>query len=72
MSEYIIMTDSACDLPADFVTQRNIEVIPLTVTMDGKSFPHYPDAETMSVKDFYAALRSGKMASTSCRNYRTV
>jgi DegV family protein with EDD domain len=68
MSEYIIMTDSACDLPADFVTQRNIEVIPLTVTMDGKSFPHYPDSRNMSVKDFYAALRAGKTASTAAAN----
>ena len=68
MNEYIIMTDSACDLPAELVDTRNIEVIPLTVTMDGKSFPHYPDGRNMSVKDFYAALRSGKMAGTSAAN----
>ena len=68
MSQYIIMTDSACDLPAELVDTRNIEVIPLTVTMDGKSFPHYPDGRNMSVKDFYAALRSGKMAGTSAAN----
>lgn len=68
MSNYIIMTDSAADLPLSMVESRNIHVIPMTVTMGNTSFPHYPDERNMTSKEFYAKLRAGETASTAALN----
>jgi len=34
----IIVTDSTCDLRKDIQTQLNVEVVPLTVCFDNKSY----------------------------------
>ena len=68
MSEYIILTDSSCDLPAELCEELNIEVLPLTVHLDGKTYRNYLDWREISPTDFYDALRSGKMATTSAVN----
>ena len=68
MSNYVIITDSAGDLPQSLVESRNIHVIPMTVTMGDASVPHYPDERNMTSKEFYAKLRSGETASTSALN----
>jgi len=68
MSNYVIMTDSAGDLPQSLVESRNIHVIPMTVTMGDISFPHYPDERNMTSKEFYEKLRGGATASTSALN----
>lgn len=68
MSNFVIMTDSACDLPLEMVESRDIHVIPMTVTMGENSFPHYPDERNMTSKEFYAKLRNGETASTAALN----
>ena len=68
MSNYVIMTDSAGDLPLSMVESRNIHVIPMTVTMGDASFPHYADERNMTAKEFYAKLRAGETASTAALN----
>jgi len=68
MNNYVIMTDSAADLPQALVESRNIHVIPMTVTMGESSFPHYFDERNMTSKEFYAKLRSGETSSTSALN----
>jgi len=68
MSDYIILTDSSCDLPADFSDELQIEVLPLTVHLDGKTYRNYLDWREICPDDFYNALRAGKMATTSAVN----
>ena len=68
MSDYVILTDSSCDLPADLCEQLNIEVLPLTVMLDGVSYQNYLDWREISAPAFYNALREGKTAMTSAVN----
>ena len=36
MQDYIIMTDSCCDLPDQMAKDLQLEVLPLTMHMDGQ------------------------------------
>ena len=38
MSEYVIMTDSSCDLPAALADQMELTVLPLYVDVDGQKY----------------------------------
>lgn len=51
-----ISTDSSCDLPQDLLEQYDIAVLPLTITMGGKS---YIDALEITQKDIEAHVDSG-------------
>lgn len=51
----LVVTDSSADLPADLIRERGIKVMPLTVTVDGKS---YRDGVDISSQDFYRLLSS--------------
>ena len=68
MSEFVIMTDSSADLPAGLVKELELEVLPLSFTMRGKTYLNWPDNRQMSSKAFYRALREGEMATTSAVN----
>ena len=59
MSEYVILTESSCDLSPELVTEADVEVLPLSFTIDGKNYPHYPDARAYPIKDFYQRMREG-------------
>ena len=37
MSDYIIITDSSCDLPHSLVQELELTVLPLSFIMDGKT-----------------------------------
>ena len=43
MKDYIILTDSCSDLPADLVEELELEVLPLSFVMEGKEYFNYPD-----------------------------
>lgn len=68
MSQFVILTDSCADLPAEMVEQLDVQVLPLSITMDGKTIFNYPDNREMAPKTFYDLLRAGKMATTSAVN----
>lgn len=68
MRDYIILTDSSCDLPACIVEELGIEVLPLRVNLNGREFRNYPDERELDHREFYAALRNGGEASTSAVN----
>lgn len=58
------ITDSCCDLPKEYVEQRNFTVIPLQFRVDEADY--FDDfGASLSPKDFYAKLREGKTSSTS-------
>jgi DegV family protein with EDD domain len=65
---YVIVTDSCSDLTLEMVKEMNVDVVPLSVEIDGKIYKHYPDEREISVKDFYDKLRDKKVATTSLVN----
>ena len=68
MADYIIMTDSSCDLPAAMAAELELEVLPLSVLIDGRSYVNHLDERDITFKDCYAARRAGKSATTSAVN----
>ena len=68
MSQYIILTDSSADLPLSLVKQLDIDVVQLSVALDGED-PR-PNNE-VEPKGFYEVLRSKRGAKTSAANTAT-
>ena len=68
MRDYVIMTDSCCDLSAAEVAESQLIVVPLTFTMDGKTYRDTPNHEDMSLEEFYRKLREGKECTTAAVN----
>jgi DegV family protein with EDD domain len=68
MSEFVIVTDSAADLPDHCVKSLGVEVVPLTYFVDDVAFTNDPDHSEMPVSDFYAKLRAGASVHTSAVN----
>lgn len=68
MSEYIILTDSSCDLPEKVVKEFDVSVVPLSVFVDEKKYINYLDGREISFSKFYELLRQGKKVTTSAAN----
>ena len=63
MSEYIIMTDSAVDLPKEYLIEElQVPYIPLSYIMDGVT---YEDMSGLSGKEFFDKIRAGSLPTTS-------
>ena len=65
------MTDSSADLTAELVAELGVEVIPLSFTMEDKTYYNFPDNRDIDPADFYNRLRNGAMATTSAVNVAT-
>lgn len=65
MKDFIITTDSTCDLPKEYVKDHNIRLLPLYYSFDGKV---YGDKEDLEPKEFYDVMRGGKMPTTMAVN----
>ena len=65
MRDYVIMTDSCCDLSEEEVRECGLVVLPLSFTMDGVSRHDTPDHAEMSLEEFYAHIRAGVQCTTS-------
>ena len=68
MNNYVIITDSSCDLSDSLVKELELEVVPLSFIMDGKTYRNYPDNREMSPEEFYSRQRDGLMATTNAVN----
>ena len=68
MSNYVIITDSSCDLPDSMVKELELEVLPLAFIMDGKTYRNYPDNRETSPDTFYSKQKDGLMATTNAVN----
>lgn len=68
MSNYVIITDSSCDLPAKMVEELGLHVVPLAFIMEDKTYWNYPDHRDMSPKEFYEKIAAGSMATTNAVN----
>ena len=68
MRDYVIMTDSCCDLTDQMARDLELEVLPLTMHMDGQDYPNDLDGTAISNQEFYKRIRAGKLATTSAVN----
>ncbi len=62
---YVIITDSTCDLPNDFVLANDIKVIPMHFQVEGREYINYLDEREMGSHDFYDKMRAGAVSKTS-------
>lgn len=68
MSNFVILTDSSCDLSASMVEQLQIEVLPLTVYIDGDTYRNFPDNREIDPHVFYERMKTVKDVKTSAVN----
>ena len=68
MRDYVIMTDSCCDLTDQMARELELEVLPLTMHMDGEDYPNDLAGTAISNQEFYKRIRAGKLATTSAVN----
>ena len=68
MSEFVLMTDSSADLNQEMVQELGVTVLPLSFTIQGKTYRNYPDNREMDLPLFYDMLRAGELATTSAVN----
>ena len=66
MNNYVIFTDSACDLTANILHSWNIRYVNLSFTFDGEETEYKNNELTPS--EFYKKMRDGKSARTSAVN----
>ncbi len=69
MNRFKIITDSTCDLDPSLVQGSGLEILPLTITIDDKS---YVDGEELTVFDVYEVMRKGTAPKTSQIPYHRV
>jgi len=63
MKNYVVVSDSCGDLSP--MMAEGIVIIPYIYNLDGTEYYNHPDNRDQSIKDFYDALRAGKMATTT-------
>ena len=62
MNDFMIVTDTASDLPADYIEKNKIELLSLGYIVDGRIYNWYAP---MDEHEFYDAMRNGSMPTTS-------
>ena len=62
---YQIITDSCCDYPDTMYAEIDVKEVALSVTFRGETTNHYEEAY---LKDLYAGLRAGEVATTAAVN----
>ena len=68
MRDYIIMTDSCCDLSQQEVEELELTVLPLSFTIEGKTLLNTPDHADMSPEEFFAKIAAGADCTTAAAN----
>ena len=63
---YVLVTDSACDIHPDKLAEWNVKMIPLAFLFTDTGVEQKEHEEP--VKEFFQAMRSGRVAKTSCVN----
>ena len=66
MRDFVLVTDSSCDLPQALVEKFELTVVPLTVSVDGKVYKNYLDEREIGFKEFYNYSRERAEIKTSC------
>ena len=66
MSNYVIFTDSSCDLNQDMINERSIYSASLSFRFDGENKEYYNNE--MPIGSFYQKMREGGVAKTAAVN----
>ena len=69
MSDYIVYTDSACDISPEILDQWGVKYLSLTFRFEGDE-TEYSNSD-MPAEPFYAKMRAGEVAKTSAINTET-
>lgn len=67
MRDYVIVTDSCCDMPRSYMEENQIPFVSLTCSLLGKEYRDDFGA-SLSYKDFYQGMRNGEIPKTSQPN----
>ena len=68
MAEYVLFTDSNCDLPLNLAEEMQVVVLPLTVYLDDEVYYNYLDEREITYEDFYKRLPAVKNTRTAAAN----
>ena len=68
MKDYIIVTDSTCDLTDEMAKELGVLVLPLSFTIDGKEYKNYLDGREMNLSEFYQKMIDGHTPKTAQLN----
>lgn len=68
MNNYVILTDSSCDLPASMAEEMQLEALPLTLDLDGHCYLNYLDGREIGFHEFYERTSTAKNMKTSAIN----
>jgi DegV family protein with EDD domain len=68
MSEFIIFTDGACDLPASYCEEHGVKVVPLYYSLASAVPEKFPGERDFDAKGYYGMLRNGTSIKTSASN----
>ena len=66
MNNYVLVTDSACDLPYEYLEKNGILCVDLSLIFDSDNARYYNSE--ISVNDFYEKLKNGDTSKTSAPN----
>ena len=67
MAPYVILTDSSCDVERDIVNSWGVDYTSLTLSFTDEPEKQYSN-DDLSIKDFYAQMRAGRIAKTAAVN----
>lgn len=65
MRDFVILTDSCCDLPAALAAQLEVVSAPLQLSLDGTEYRNLLDGSEIGFEEFYEKVRTGAMPTTS-------
>ena len=65
MRDFVIMTDSCCDLTAQMAEELGVVVLPLHLLIGEETFANYLDGREIGFHEFYDRVRNGAMPTTS-------
>lgn len=71
MRNYVIVTDSTADLPAEMIEALGVKVAPLGFGFENENYLNYPDHRELSIKEFYDRIRKGERSTTTLVNVAT-
>ena len=67
-NDFLIITDSTCDMPQEMADKLGLAILPIRVSMEDKEYAHYLDGRELGFHEFYEKLRAGVPAKTSAAN----
>lgn len=68
MKEFVIVTDSTCDLNSQLEKELALTVLPLNFTIDNITYLNYLDGREINLNDFYKKMEEGHNPKTSQLN----